>query len=510
MDPIEPAIGDADLTICDREPIHIPGAIQPHGVLLVLAEPDLRILQASASLRTHVGLNPATMLGQALALLLDDPSHDIVLDSLGRDLAEPQYLPVLVTSTGRRFEALIHRTPAGVILELEPDAGNATLDITRLLRDTLAEVHRAPTLIAVCQAAAERLRDLTGFDRVMVYRYRPDDAGTVIAEAMRDDLPPYLGLTYPASDIPKPVRQLFLLNALRVRKGGEDAASPLIPALNPATGEPLDMSRCVLRATAPIHLEYLHNMGVSASLTLSIVQSGRLWGMFACHHAEPRYVPHAHRLACQALGHLLALQIEAKQLAEETAGQLRSHDWLLRALHAAAGSTGLVEALERLGPSLSEIVNADGVVIRSGGRMVVFGSTPDPEQIAELIAWRRRVQPACVFETSALGRQFPPAEAFADRGSGILALPLSADAGDWIIWFRGELVRTVSWAGEPRHPVPDPAKGERISPRKSFAAWAEAVRGQSEAWTTAEIAFVQTLHRALLDVVAGRSGQAGG
>ena len=226
MDPIEPAIGDADLTICDREPIHIPGAIQPHGVLLVLAEPDLRILQASASLRTHVGLNPATMLGQALALLLDDPSHDIVLDSLGRDLAEPQYLPVLVTSTGRRFEALIHRTPAGVILELEPDAGNATLDITRLLRDTLAEVHRAPTLIAVCQAAAERLRDLTGFDRVMVYRYRPDDAGTVIAEAMRDDLPPYLGLTYPASDIPKPVRQLFLLNALRVRKGGEDAASP--------------------------------------------------------------------------------------------------------------------------------------------------------------------------------------------------------------------------------------------------------------------------------------------
>ena len=270
------------------------------------------------------------------------------------------------------------------------------------------------------------------------------------------------------------------------------------------------MSRCVLRATAPIHLEYLHNMGVSASLTLSIVQSGRLWGMFACHHAEPRYVPHAHRLACQALGHLLALQIEAKQLAEETAGQLRSHDWLLRALHAAAGSTGLVEALERLGPSLSEIVNADGVVIRSGGRMVVFGSTPDPEQIAELIAWRRRVQPACVFETSALGRQFPPAEAFADRGSGILALPLSADAGDWIIWFRGELVRTVSWAGEPRHPVPDPAKGERISPRKSFAAWAEAVRGQSEAWTTAEIAFVQTLHRALLNIVAGRSGQAGG
>ncbi len=509
VDPIEPVIGDADLTTCDREPIHIPGAIQPHGVLLVLAEPDLRILQASASLRTQVGLSPAAMLGQALALLLDGPSHDIVRGSLARDLAEPQYLPALVTSTGRRFEALIHRTPAGLILELEPHAGEATLDVTRVIRDTLAEVHRAPTLVAVCQAAAERLRELTGFDRVMVYRFRPDDAGTVIAEARRDDLPPYLGLTYPATDIPKQVRQLLLLNPLRVRKGGEDTCSPLVPVLSPATGEPLDMSRCVLRATSPIHLEYLHNMGVSASLTLSIVQGGQLWGLFACHHIEPKYVPHAHRLACQALGHLLALQIEAKQQAEEAAGQLRSHDWLLRALHTAAGSTCLTEALLRLGPSLSGIVNADGVVIHSGGRSVAFGTTPDQGQVAGLIAWRVREQPDSVFETSALARLFPPAEAFADRGSGVLALPLSADAGDWIVWFRGELVRTVSWAGEQHHPTPDEANGDRISPRKSFAAWAEAVRGQSEAWTTAEIAFVHALRRALLDVVAGRSGQAG-
>ena len=354
MDPIEPAVGDADLTICDLEPIHIPGAIQPHGVLLVLAEPDLRIVQASTSLRAHVGLNASAMLGQKLALLLDGPSHDIVLRSLGRDLAEPHYLPPLLTSTGKRFEALMHRTAAGVILELEPYAGEAALDIARIIRDTMAEVHRAPTLMAVCQAAAERLRALTGFDRVMVYRFRPDDAGAVIAEARRDDLPPYLGLTYPAADIPRQARRLFLLNPLRVRKGNEDAPSRLVPPVSPATGEPLDMSRCVLRATSPIHLEYLRNMGVSASLTLSIVQDGRLWGMFACHHAEPRYVPHAHRLACQALGHLLALQIEAKQQAEDAARELRMHAWILRALHTAAGSASLAEALRRLGGALLE------------------------------------------------------------------------------------------------------------------------------------------------------------
>ena len=520
----ETELTNRDLTNCDREPVHVPGAIQPHGVLLVLAEPDLRIRQVSASLRPHIGLNPAAMVGQKLALLLDDPSFESVLGCLTENLTEPHYLPPLITSTGRRFEALIHRTADGLILELEPHNDNSTLDVARIIRDTLAEVHRAPTLIAVCQVAAERLRALTGFDRVMVYRFRPDDAGAVIAEARREDLSPYLGLTYPATDIPRQVRHLFLLNPLRVRKGNEEAVSPLVPPLNPATGEALDMSRCALRATSPVHLEYLRNMGVSASMTLSIVQEGRLWGMFACHHVEAKYVPHAHRLACQALGHLLAMQIMAKQQAEETAGRLRSHDWLLGALPAVAGSTCLTEALLRLGPSLPGVVNADGVVIRSGAGTVTFGATPYPghlnggqlnggqlngEQLDGLIAWLRREHPVGVFATSALGQQFPPAGAFAGLASGILALPLSADGGDWIRWCRGELVRTVSWAGDPRKSAPDQANGGRISPRESFAAWAEAVRGQSEPWTAAEIGFVQSLHGALLSVVAGWNGHAG-
>ena len=501
MDPIEPAVGDADLTICDLEPIHIPGAIQPHGVLLVLAEPDLRIVQASTSLRAHVGLNASAMLGQKLALLLDGPSHDILLRSLGRDLTEPHYLPALLTSTGKRFEALLHRTAAGVILELEPFAGEAALDIARIIRDTMAEVHRAPTLIAFCQAAAERLRALTGFNRVMVYRFRQDDAGVVIAEARRDGLPPYLGLTYPAADIPRQARRLFLLTPLRVRKGTEDTHSRVVPPVSPATGEPLDMSRCVLRATSPIHLEYLQNMGVSASMTLSIVQDGRLWGMFACHHAEPRYVPHAQRLACQALGHLLALQIEAKQQAEDAARELRMHTWILRALHTAAGSASLTEALRRLGGALLEGVDADGVVIRTDGQMATFGTTPDENQLAALVAWLGRERATDVFATGSLENAFAPAAAYADTGCGLLALPLASDAGDWVLWFRRELVRTVSWAGDPRTPAPDDAQSERISPRKSFAAWAETVRGQADGWTPAEIGVVRILHQALLDLI---------
>lgn len=491
---------DLDLTICDSESIHAPGAIQPHGVLLVLAEPDLRILQASASLRAQVGLNAANMLGQPLALLLDGPSHEAVLRSLGQDLAGPHYLPPLATSTGSQFEALIHRTEAGLILELEPYAGAATLDVARVIRDTMAEAHQAPTLATACQAAAERLRALTGFDRVMVYRFRPDDSGSVIAEARNDILPPYLGLTYPASDIPRQARELALLSPLRVRKGNEVTASPLVPALSPRTGAPLDMSRCALRATSPIHLEYLRNMGVSASLTLSIVQDGRLWGMFACHHAEARYVPHAQRLACEALGHLLAMQIEAKQQADETADRLRKQEWLLRALHTAAGSASLAEAFERLGPALPEVVGADGVAIRAGGRTMTFGSTPEHAHIAGLTAWLGRERPARLFETSALSREFPAAAAYADRGSGILALPLAAEAGDWVVWCRAELIRTVSWAGDPHKPVLGNTDGERISPRKSFAAWAETVRGQSEAWSAAETGMVQTLHQALRDI----------
>lgn len=500
MDPFEPAKAEPDLTTCDREPIHAPGAIQPHGILLVLTEPDLRIIQASANLRAHVGLNAAAMLGQPLALLLDGPSHDAVRHSLGRNLAVPHFLPPLLTSTGNRFEASIYRTRAGAVLELEPHTGTGGLDVARVIRDTMADAHRAPTLAAVCQSAAERLRALTGFDRVMVYRFQADDVGSVIGEARQDDLPPYLGLTYPASDIPKPARELFLRNTLRVRRGNEDASSPLIPPLNPISGGTLDMTHCVLRATSPVHLEYLRNMGVSASLTLSIVLDGRLWGMFACHHGEPKYVPHAHRLACQALGHLLALQIEATLHAEEATRRLRMHDWVLRALHTVAGSTSLGEAFRRLGPTLAQFVVADGVVIRSDGRTETYGSTPKREELRELEAWLAASRPDTVFATNMLSRCLPAAAAYADRGSGLLALPLPAAAGR-VFWFRREMVRTVTWAGDPRKPVE--AAGERLSPRKSFAAWAETVRGQAEAWSPAEIEMAQTLAGALADIVGG-------
>ena len=491
----------SDLTTCDKELIHIPAAIQPHGVMLVLAEPELRIAQASASLLAHLGLNAGSMLNQNLALLLDGPSLERVESGLAQDLTDPHYLPPLMTSTGRQFEALIHRTPAGLILELEPYAGSIALDTVRILRDTMDEVHRAPTLDAVCRVAAERLRGLTGFDRVMVYRFRSDDAGTVVAEARREDLPPYLGLTYPALDIPAPARKLLLVNPLRVRTGAEEAPSPLVPALSPATGAPLDMTRCALRATAPVHLEYLRNMGVRASLTLSIVREGRLWGMFACHHDGQKYVPHAHRLLCEALGHLLTLQIDAKEKADDAARRLRMQDWALRSLHVARGSADLPEALIRLGPSLPGATDSQGAVVHAAGRSTTFGTTPTNAQLAELVDWLRRRPAGGLFSSAALSREFPAAAAYTGSASGLLALPLTADGSDWVMWMRGELSRTVQWAGDPRKPAGD-LGDERISPRRSFAAWAEAVRGQAEPWTPAELDAVCMLHQALLDVIA--------
>lgn len=503
--PSAAAVAAADLATCDHEPIHLPGAIEPHGILLVLAEPGLEILQASASLRSLLGLDAAGLLGQSLTLLLDTPSHECLRHSLRLPLDEPHYLPALITSTGQRFEAVIHRSAAGIILELEPHAGPGTLDVARILRDAMAEAHRAPSLVALCQAAAQRLRGMTGFDRVMVYRFLPDGAGTVIAEARCDELPPYLGLAFPATDIPAPARQVLLVTPLRVRKGDEAPASPLLPAISPVTGEKLDMSRCALRATAPVHLEYLRNMGVRASLTLSIVLDGGLWGMFAAHHGEARYVPHAQRLACQALGHLLALQIEAKQQAEEAADRIRMQRFVLRSLRAAVGAASLAEALQRLGPSLLGVVGAEGVAIRSASGTVTFGTTPDAQDIPALLAWLAQQLPEGVFATDALGRAFAPGAAYADRGSGVLALRLSADAAAWVVWFRREWVRTVSWAGDPRRPPPD---GERISPRKSFAAWSQTVRGQSQPWTPAEIGAVQALRAALLDAIVAQGGTA--
>ena len=340
MNASAPQFGAADLTNCDREPIHIPGSIQPHGVLLALEPRTLRVIQVAGDTVRLLGATPEEVLGQGLEARLGQTALSQIRSFAERDRGIPR--PVFAVETavwqdGYRLDAAIHASGGVLIVELEPSPPEPPANAMVLLHGMIVRVQGAASLSGFLQGAAEEVRDATGFDRVIVYQFQPDDSGVAIAEAKAGDLEPYLGLHYPASDIPKQARELYLRNWTRVIPDASYSPAPIIPAANPLTGQPLDLSFSILRSVSPLHLEYLRNLGVAASMSLSIIVDQKLWGLIACHHREPRQVPQMLRSICELFTQMISLQLGEKLATEEQGERLR-----MKSIHAE-----LVEAMVR-------------------------------------------------------------------------------------------------------------------------------------------------------------------
>ncbi len=323
-----------------------------------------------------------------------------------------------------------------------------------------------PELLTI---AVAEIRALSGFDRVMAYRFHDDGHGEVVEEAKAHDLEPYRGHHYPASDIPAQARRLYVLNWLRIIPDVAYVPVPLVPALSPSTGQPLDLSLATLRSVSPVHVEYLRNMGVRASMSISLVRGEELWGLFACHHREPRHVPFVVRSACELIGRLVSLQAAA--LAEIEAA---SHRRALRDVEATLVEVlrndprGWPEGLASRSTELLRIVNATGAAICDGEKVRCIGATPRESDIRGIVAWLSgREAPA--FETQALSRCYTPAREFSGVASGLLAITIPKPAPSTVLWFRHEVPKTVTWSGDPSKPVESTPDGDRIHPRRSFA-----------------------------------------
>lgn len=508
----ETPLTTVDLTNCDREPIQIPGAVQPHAVLLALAEPDLTILQVSASSAAHVGLPAEQLLGQPLSILLHvDDYHYLRERILPRALeAAPHYLPPMVV--GRQdglFEGIAHRYQGLLLLEFEPCSTRGEARANELFADlkhTLVQLQKAASLQAFCQLAAEQVRRFTGYDRVLVYQFREDDTGRVIAEDCHPALEPFLGLHYPVSDIPRQARALYLKSWLRIMGDIDAEPAPLTPLINQQTGAPLDLSYAVTRSMSPIHCEYLRNMGVQASMSISIIHEGRLWGLIACHHRSPRFIPHPVRSACEFLAHTLSLELGAKEAAEH-------HSYVDRLTNVHAQLIARMATAEDyraglLGEQLNLLagITADGAAV-VGERVALLGRTPAEPQLQELVAWLHAEVDEPVFATSALARRFAPAEAYPQLASGLLAVRLSKYQPEYLLWFRGEYRHQVAWAGDPNKPVEVGPLGARLTPRASFALWAEEVAGTAIPWIAPELEAAAALRRAILELIINRADE---
>jgi two-component system, chemotaxis family, sensor kinase Cph1 len=495
-----------DLTNCDREPIHIPGLVQPHGVLLVLHGSTLEILQVSRNTIALIDRSAEELLGQPLADLLGDEQVKRIQHCLTKDFesVNPLNLSIERQHQSVAFDGIVHRLDSFIVLELEPNTTESQtnfFDFYHQVKGTITRIQKAPTLLEMCQEVVKEVRQITGFDRVMVYQFDADGSGSVIAEDTNHETP-YLGLRYPASDIPQQARHLYTLNWLRLIPDVSYQPVTLTPANNSVTSQPLDLSLSVLRSVSPLHLEYLQNMGVTASMSISLMQDQKLWGLIACHHLSPKYISYNIRTVCEFIGQVMSVELANKATNEDTAYKVRLKTLQAQFIEALSQTEHFLDGMMQLETELLQLVNATGAVICSGSQCIYVGETPDEADVHALLNWMKPHFDQSLFETRSLSKTYPAAASFQAIASGVLALEISRVHHNYIFWFRPEVIQTVNWGGNPNKPVEVLADNSlRMSPRRSFDLWQETVRASALPWKSCEIEAVIELRSLLVGVV---------
>ncbi|MES2907373.1 MAG: HWE histidine kinase domain-containing protein [Pseudomonadota bacterium] len=499
-EPLRPK--DVDITNCDREPIHLLGYVQPFGFLLALSE-DWTIVHASESTQALLGKAASSLIGQQLSqVLLGDAIHTIKnrLQMIRTQDVVERIFAIPILDGGKLFDVAVHLSNDKVIIEAEPSDTSDELDAGNFVRTTLSRLHQSRDLESFLREAARHIRLLNGFDRVMIYKFAEDGAGEVVAEAVRAGLPPYLGLHYPASDIPKQARILYKRNLLRIITDINSTPSPIYPILD-TQQQPLDLSMSVLRAVSNIHIEYLQNMGVGASMSISIIVGGELWGLFACHHMSARHISFERRTAAELYGQVFSLILETRlrEQVVESENRARSmHDKLMSLF---ADDQQPSKHIRDFVADFKDSIPSDGVAIVLEDQITLKGITPREEEIRPLVLFLNERVKGKVYATCHLGHDYIPAQDYPDRAAGILAVPISRSPRDYILFFRREVARTVTWGGDPTKPASLGPNGIRLTPRKSFEAWAETVRGQSEPWQSVDCRIGESIRITLLEVV---------
>jgi len=493
---------EAALANCSRERIHIPGAIQPFGVLLALDPSNRRIDYCSANAATAFGIDARRLLGAnpiellGVDLLRDTPSGDF-------EAHEPVRI-ALSNGAGaldRVWDVFVHRHRGRLIVELEMiDAEDLELGrpLRSSLRRAISELDSSRSVLELSNRTCEAVRKLTGFDGVMIYRFHADGHGEVIAESKGDEFARYLGLHYPASDIPLQARAMFLSNWVRMIPARDYEPVPLLA--EPAIDEPLDLGRSLLRSVSPVHIEYLRNMGVAASLTLSLIHNGELWGLIACHHyRSSNHIPFETRAACETLARLASSQLgRMSELETRTARERASK--VQSELEAAMNTqVDLSDGLATGPRTALHLVDCAGAAMPGeDGEWLRLGISPTNEQVASIAQWLTDQSKPDVFQTSNLSAEYPEAESFKDRSSGLLAIRIPKGHLNYVMWFRPEVLQTVTWAGNPDKPVTQASGSVRLAPRASFEEWKEIVHLTSLPWADWEVDAARALRGSIL------------
>jgi chemotaxis family two-component system sensor kinase Cph1 len=497
--PTTPAFGQADLSNCEREQIHLAGSIQPHGALLVVRERDHVIVQASDNAAGFLGLDQ-NLLGRSLRSIGGDLSGRIRPHLDERLTTVPLAVRCHLGSPPAAFDGLLHRPPdGGLIIELE--RAGPTVDLSRHVEQALQTILACSSLRTLCDETSRIFKDLSGYDRVMVYRFDDEGHGEVYSEQREPGLEPYLGNRYPASDIPQIARRLYERNRVRVLGDVAYRPVPLTPRLSPLSGADLDMSLCFLRSMSPIHVQYLKNMGVAATLVVSVVVGGRLWGLVACHNYVPRFVHFETRAVCELLAETVATRIAALESFVQAQAELSVRRLEQRMIDAISREGDWRIALFDNSRSVLQPLGATGAALFFEGQVLTTGEVPGTHQLREINEWLSAKPRAPIIATASLGIDEPDFAPLAAVASGLVATPVSTAPGEFLVWFRPERIRTVTWGGDPMKPVLIGDNPSDLSPRRSFAQWHQLVERTSDPWTVADLTSARLIGDTVSDVV---------
>ena len=501
---------------CEDEPIRIPGSIQQHGFLLLLNAFESHIVGASENVEEFLKVPLQLVLGAEIDSIFERE----VLGAL-RALAYLGERPALVTylgafqMRGRLYSVVTHQVESQRIVEFELLDRLVSPDMTnQVFTNFVGMLSQLPSEQELCVALTRKVRDLTQFERVMLYRFDEFGHGTVLAEENDGSLPSYLGLRFPASDIPQQARDLYILNTVRIIPDATYLPSPLCATHKlsvPASRFPedkiakIDLSNSMLRSVSPVHVEYMRNMGTLSSMSISIVCEGKLWGLISGHHSTPHTVPYLVRSACDLLTKLVCTQLMSLRSDASLKKMVHFHGVQRRVLAHMAAENNYLNAMADQMNELIQVADAGGVALVAGGHCRMFGNTPDEKEIHRLAEWMDETSDREVFESRSLSRRIGWATEFSGVASGLLAIRISNVSQSYLMWFRPEVLRTVEWAGEPASAED---KARSLHPRTSFATWKEEVSGTSSPWTKMEVESAKDFRGAVMTISLKRAEEA--
>ena len=488
-----------DLSSCEKEPIHIIGATQSHGVLVACDKFTGIITQIGENSKDIFGISAEELLGTDLGLLI---GKDLSVQ-LQNTITENGIFEVNETTINKKnFVVIPHITDENLILDIESiDSKSNSYDFQKELSSLLNTLSASETSDELCADAARITKSIFGYDRVMIYKFDEEWNGKVIAEEKKDEMDSWLGLHYPASDIPKQARELFFKNRVRIISDVNYSPVKIVPSISPLNGQPLDLSNSKLRAVSPIHIEYLQNMKVGASLTAALMSNGKLWGLLACHHYDAKFLNYYQRQTCEFLIQIFSNELSLKNSNNFLKNIEKSDEIRNKLIEQVQLQGSIKKGLSNLTLKVTDLFPCSGAAIILNGKIKLVGDTPQKAQVKNLIKDFLTSRKDNVFFTKNLFQFYPEAKKFKDSGSGMLSVRLGQSDQDFLIWFRPEVIQSVDWGGNPENKATYDEEKKRLTPRKSFEKWTEELTGVANSWQDFEISGARKLSESISYVI---------